>query len=228
MFLKKIKFQVRDYFGFTGKEANGFLIIMALMLFLLFVPALVNFLIPNVPVFPHVPDLKKDDIIITYSKTTKKYDGPDSAGRKNFTKPFPRHTEENRLRIIDINTGTSEEFESLKGIGPALAARIIKFRDKLGGFVDISQIGEVYGIDSVVYLSLRSQLKIKSDFIPKKINVNTATEEELISFSYFGKYNGRKIFYSRKKKPIDTIDQLLDLQIIKPEKKDIVVKYLEF
>ena len=51
---------------------------------------------------------------------------------------------------IDLNLCTSVELESLPGIGPVLAERIIRYRGLLGGFVDKSQLTEVYGLDTTV------------------------------------------------------------------------------
>ncbi len=49
---------------------------------------------------------------------------------------------------VNINTATQAELETLPGIGPALAARIIEYRDQNGlfsapeGLMDVSGIGE--------------------------------------------------------------------------------------
>ena len=51
---------------------------------------------------------------------------------------------------IDLNLCTAGELESLPGIGPVLAERIIRFRGLLGGFVDKGQLTEVYGLDTAV------------------------------------------------------------------------------
>ena len=79
---------------------------------------------------------------------------------------------------IDINSAPLEEWEKLKGIGPATAARIVKFREKLGGFFSVEQIGETYGLQDSVFRQIRSQLIIHNDSI-QKININYATIEEL-------------------------------------------------
>jgi len=58
-------------------------------------------------------------------------------------------------KIIDINEASLSDWESLPGIGPVLANRIIRYRDKLGGFNSLEQLKKTYGItDSVFHLIL--------------------------------------------------------------------------
>ena len=49
-----------------------------------------------------------------------------------------------RYSIIDVNIADTTAFISLPGIGSKLATRIVNFRDKLGGFYSIDQIGETF------------------------------------------------------------------------------------
>src|SRR4051812_27747773 len=50
------------------------------------------------------------------------------------------------IPMIELNTADTSDLIKLSGIGSKLATRIINFRDKLGGFVSIDQVGETYGL----------------------------------------------------------------------------------
>ena len=77
---------------------------------------------------------------------------------------------------IDVNTADTSEFISLKGIGSKLSQRIINFRDKLGGFYSVEQVGETFGLPDSTFQKIKPQLKITSTAV-KKININTADIE---------------------------------------------------
>lgn len=69
---------------------------------------------------------------------------------------YPRATSSK----IDVNIADSLAWESLPGIGRGLSARIVKFRNQLGGFWDIQQLKEVYGLSDSVFKSLQHRLII--------------------------------------------------------------------
>ncbi len=85
--------------------------------------------------------------------------------------------------IIDINSADTSAFISLPGIGNKLASRIIKFREKLGGFYSIDQIGETYGLPDSTFQHIKQYFKLENTFI-KKININTAKADDLKSHPY--------------------------------------------
>jgi DNA uptake protein ComE-like DNA-binding protein len=85
--------------------------------------------------------------------------------------------------IIELNSADSAQLESLPGIGPAFASRIIKYRTRLGGFYNREQLREVYGLDSLKYETLKDQVKVNEGLITK-IHINSATFEELKRFPY--------------------------------------------
>jgi DNA uptake protein ComE-like DNA-binding protein len=88
-------------------------------------------------------------------------------------------------REYDINLADSTALKSLKGIGPVFAQRIIKYRQALGGFVNIDQIREVYGFSDSLFLSLKDQLKLDTLVVVRKININQVDLSQLKKHPYF-------------------------------------------
>jgi competence protein ComEA len=85
--------------------------------------------------------------------------------------------------IIDINTADTTAFISLPGIGSKLAARIVNFRERLGGFYSIDQVKETYGLPDSTFEKIRNRI-VLNDTIVKKLNINTATKDELKTHPY--------------------------------------------
>jgi competence protein ComEA len=50
------------------------------------------------------------------------------------------------LLVINLNTATPKQLESLPGIGPTLAKRIVDFREKKGGFKRVEELLAIPGI----------------------------------------------------------------------------------
>ena len=62
---------------------------------------------------------------------------------------------------VNINTATAEELDVLPGIGPALAGRIIAYREEHGPFTEVEELLEVSGIGEVVLDGLRDQIVLE-------------------------------------------------------------------
>jgi len=86
-------------------------------------------------------------------------------------------------RNIDINTADTLAFIALPGIGNKLAARIVNFRDKLGGFYSIDQVGETYGLADSTFQKIKKYLALSNAEV-KKLNINEATKDEMKSHPY--------------------------------------------
>ncbi|TDE18477.1 ComEA family DNA-binding protein [Dyadobacter psychrotolerans] len=117
----------------------------------------------------------------TYTKTELKPSYPEKPAtniyvreKKVYTKPA--------IASFDINTTDTTQLVKLKGIGSKLSVRILKFRDALGGFYSTAQFSEIFGLDSLALSELNRYAKVETPV--KKININTATAEELSSHSY--------------------------------------------
>ena len=75
-----------------------------------------------------------------------------------LSEPSPGAPQDGR---IDINTATLEEFESLPGIGPVTAQRIIDYRNVNGKFDVIEDLTEVRGIGEKTIEKLRDKLVVR-------------------------------------------------------------------
>jgi competence protein ComEA len=56
---------------------------------------------------------------------------------------------------VNINTATSEQLQLLPGVGPALAGRIIAFREANGPFEKVDELAAVQGIGDTSLAKLR-------------------------------------------------------------------------
>lgn len=106
-------------------------------------------------------------------------------GKENYSSnPVDRkETKRFSYSIVDINTADTTAFIALPAIGSKLAERIIKFREKLGGFYSIDQVAEVYGLADSSFKKIKQYFELKHTMI-KKININTATVDELKAHPY--------------------------------------------
>lgn len=95
----------------------------------------------------------------------------------------PSSPKAGRYKNVDINSADTASLISLPGIGSKLAARIVSFRDKLGGFYSIDQIKETYGLPDSSFQKVKQYLSISNASV-KKININTATKDEMKMHPY--------------------------------------------
>lgn len=62
--------------------------------------------------------------------------------------------------LININTADAKELEKIKGIGPALAGRIIDYRENNGAFKSVDEIKKVRGIGEKTFDKMKDQITI--------------------------------------------------------------------
>lgn len=161
---------------------------------------------------------KKEDLLKIY--------GFDSAwfrqARKWISIPRPEGSKPStqKLKIqaktdpIDINLADSIQLVNVYGIGPALSKRIRSYRDRLGGFVAMEQLHEVYGLDSAVVRKLREKFFVDRNFQPRKINLNTVTLETF-RHPYVKWTEARAILaYRLQHERFQSINQLSEIQIL--------------
>lgn len=137
-------------------------------------------------------------------KNTDKWPAPKSSNLPATKKYQP----------IEINTADTSAWIALPGIGSKLAQRIVLFREKLGGFYSVSQVAETFGLADSVFRKIEPLLKLEQREV-RKININTATAEELKKHPYmnWGVVNA-VIAYRNEHGPLRTLDELKEIHVI--------------
>lgn len=136
---------------------------------------------------------KKEDLKKIYGLDDEKYE--ELQARLLFPKKAPKK-HKSYTKQFDINSGQADDFKQIQGIGKVLSERIIKFRDKLGGFHDVEQIKEVYGIDSNIIELHYSIFLIETDV--QKLNINSISEIKLSKHPYFSTAIAKSIINNRR------------------------------
>ena len=62
--------------------------------------------------------------------------------------------------VVNLNTATAAELESLPGIGKSTAQRILEYRQKSGGFKKVEELMNVKGIGEKSFLKIKNRLTI--------------------------------------------------------------------
>lgn len=99
--------------------------------------------------------------------------------------------------LVEINRADTTALKTLKGIGSYLARKIVERREKLGGFVDLEQLLEIYRLSPEVLLENKSRLSLDASGI-KKININEASIDDLRRHPYLNYKTASAIFNYRK------------------------------
>lgn len=98
---------------------------------------------------------------------------------------------------IDINTASLEDFQQFRGIGPSYAKRILKMREGLGGFLNVQQVGELYKLPDSTFQVMLPYLECAAVSVDK-ININTATVDELKAHPYLRWFHAKAIVRYRE------------------------------
>lgn len=127
---------------------------------------------------------------------------------------------------FDINKANAEQLQDIRGIGPVLSERIIKFRDLLGGFHSTSQYQEVYGLDTAVINALKAKSFISSG-LPHQLNLNKDSLQQLYQHPYIDYKLARAIYnYRLQRGQLDSVAQIKSIKILSDSLYEKIYPYL--
>lgn len=123
---------------------------------------------------------------------------PSEKRRKAYT-PYPRAEKYSPGTLVELNSADTTILKKVPGIGSTFARRILKYRELLGGFYDIGQLAEVYGIDEERYQSLAPWF-IADTLHIRRLEVNTLPAAILRKHPYLDYRQAKAIEQLRKQK----------------------------
>jgi DNA uptake protein ComE-like DNA-binding protein len=166
-------------------------------------------------------DLKKIYTISAhdYNRLEPYIDIPGSAGV--YKKIIPGES-------IELNSADSARLTELNGIGPSFAVRIIRYRDRLGGFYRKEQLKEIYDVDSLQYGAINAEVSVNPRLV-KKIGINTISFDQLRLFPYLTyKQANAVIQYRVQHGNYKSIEDMKNIAILDERTLQKTAPYLSF
>lgn len=196
---------------------------------------------------PHLSILKQDSLMLSIdshhfkSNDSTSFKGgstgnssfgfwkkPPSKGEKLYGIKYTKSPAFEAKQPLWLETADSAALEQLPGIGPVLAARIIRYRNKLGGFYELNQLREVYGLPDSLFDKIIHRLRLGKNQV-ELIKLNQATEMELSRHPYIQWKMARQLIrYRTQNGSFNDAEDLKKIWGIDTVKIQKLLPYLQF
>lgn len=230
--IRRLNFFLRNYIGFSKKESRGFVLVIPLMMVLYFIPSAYEKLIDrnregvwigyqdkadSMVKAGWVPNLswRQEDKENLKADTTKKQSSPSRNRNVGF----------NKLSFSDAD---SVLLQVVPGIGPAMASRLVKFRENAGGLYEKEQLLDVYGMTPELMDRVFDYF-VFSPVINRKLPINGSDVATLATHPYIN-YGAAKVIvaYREQHGPFEKAEDLLKIKIFNEDWVQRLAPYLEF
>jgi DNA uptake protein ComE-like DNA-binding protein len=143
----KILIWLRNFFGFSRSEANGFIILLILMIFALAAPFISKTVFYRFQSqLQTTTDVKELNILLDELKKNSGTEHAKEINEPNFTS-------------FDINKANANQLQA-SGFPQFLAERIVKYREKVKPFDSKSELLKIYDLDSSFYNKIYPYIRI--------------------------------------------------------------------
>ena len=145
-----------------------------------------------------------------------------------------KHPRQEKLKaneFIYLNEADTTQWKKIPGIGSSFAARIVKYRNMLGGFKSINQLKEVYGVDDELFGKISLYVREENNTTDrcKKLEINKLEFKEIVAHPYIDYEQTTAIVNLRRRiGRISSIDELAMLDEFSPEDIQRISPYLQF
>jgi len=129
----------------------------------------------------------------------------------------------------DLNTATALDLQKVNGIGEKISDNMIKYRNKFkGGFISEVQLQDIYGLTPEVISRLLNDFAVKTPRIVEKIDLNTASKEQLVTIQHIDYEIAHYIIEQRTlREGFKSFDELLLVKKFPVQKFEIITLYLK-
>lgn len=129
---------------------------------------------------------------------------------------------------LEVNAATASQWTQFRGIGDKTAARIVKYREALGGFHSIDQVGTTWGLDPALFANIKPQLTIDRSLV-RRLPINTVSLDTLASHPAVKSWQARIIInYRDHHGPFQSMKDLKKIKIMDQALYDALTPYLRF
>jgi DNA uptake protein ComE-like DNA-binding protein len=129
---------------------------------------------------------------------------------------------------LDINAADTSSLKRLPGIGSTLSARIVKYRQLLGGFHRLEQLQEVYHMSERGAASLRTEAYIAEGNQVRRLNINRLDAKTLAQHPYISwEVAWAVVNHRRDYGNYQTLEDLREVYLIDEELFAKLTPYLE-
>jgi DNA uptake protein ComE-like DNA-binding protein len=165
------------------------------------------------------------------SKISPYFKFPDWVNKTRKTNAYSRKFASTTPSLIkvDINQATADELKQIKGIGDGFSSRILAARQKLGFFVSMEQLKDIWGLPPEVITQLNNHFLVGELPVIDKKNVNNCSLKELMQVPYLNYNIARSILVYRSKNELPLkLEDLTKIERFPVDKINIIALYLEF
>lgn len=156
-------------------------------------------------------------------RTEKRDSTPRHTGATDSTR-YPRQEKFTEMVVLDLNTTDTSELKKIPGIGSVRARQIVRYRDKLGGFVSLEQLAEIPDLPAGIekWFSITTVL-------PPPVHINKLSAAQLARHPYLTYTQAKAIVeYRRNYGNIKKLDELKLLKLFTEAEEKRLTPYIVY